>query len=202
VWPDGFAPPASEAAPSVKWHEDVSEIAGLRIRVEYPDGWTLRKNGGDNEIVELKQTGSLSRLSISRPTGVPYSVDRSVPAAQLRQWSDAIRDANKAHGLMLTPLGLGMASAASRTWAWYAYETSTLPLTNAPPAAAAVAQEMFGGARVWVFQATAGGHEVSVMCTAIVARSGSEAQKASALAVQAADFGALIRHITIESFHN
>jgi TonB family protein len=196
TWPDGFASPT--AADAGAWHDDTTEIAGLRIRVEYPDGWTLRKNGRDNEIVELRKAGSLSRVSIARPVTVPYLLDRPVPAAQLREIGDRVKRANAARGVKLEPTGLGQAPAAAHIWAWFAYQTSTLSTSDAPPAVAAAAQELFESARIWVFEATAGGQAVSVMCTAIVPRGTADARKAAALAAQSAEFGQIIRRMKID----
>lgn len=195
TWPDGFA--TVEAAGADAWHDDTSEIGDLRIRVEYPAGWTLRKNGQDNEIIELRKGGTLARMTVARPFAVPYSLDRPLPAIQLREIDDRIRSANAARGMTLDALGLGQAPAAAHVWAWFAYKTSTLSTADAPPAAAAAAQELFESARIWVFEATAGGQGVLVMCTAIVPRNATETQKAAAIAAQAAEFGAIIRRMTI-----
>ena len=44
TWPAGFEEPASASPGDARvWHDDTTEIAGLRIRVEYPAGWTLRR---------------------------------------------------------------------------------------------------------------------------------------------------------------
>jgi TonB family protein len=199
TWPAGFGEPAAASPEDARaWHDDTTEIAGLRIRVEYPAGWTLRKNGHDNEILDLRKGGSLSRISVARPITVTYSLARPVLAAQLREIRDRITSANAARGLMLESLALGQTPPAPQTWAWFAYQTSTLSTADAPPATAAAAQELFESARIWVFETTAADQAVSVMCTAIVPRRATDLQKTRALDAQSAEFGAIIRRMKIE----
>jgi TonB family protein len=198
TWPEGFEPDPSAAIATAAWHDDTTDIGGLRIRVEYPSGWTLRKNGRDEEIVELRKSGSLSRISVARPFAVAYSLDRSVLATQLRDISERITKANAARGLVLDAVALGQAPPSPPTWAWFEYQTSTVSTPDALPAVAAAAQELFESARIWVFETTAGGRAVSVTCTAIVPRGATDAQKAQARAAQAAEFGAIVRRMKVD----
>ena len=195
-WPAGFAPMADPPDTS-QWLTDVTEAGGLRIEIRYAAGWTLRKNPDGHSLFVLRKDGMLSTFSVSRPRTVAYSLDRRLSPVELDRVAIDMARRAAANGMQVQSLGFGQAQAASRLWAWQAFKTTTVVTPNFDPKNAPMAEKLFEGIRVWMFEATIAGQAIDVTCFAIVPRSGTEEYKTSFVNEQAARFAQILRAMSI-----
>lgn len=190
TWPLAFVAESPDPMDGALWHEEVVQAEGLEVRLPYPDGWKIEP-GSEGSLLVARSADGTSLLSITHPLPAPFTMEEPMPddrlAATARELAGAAADVKLlASGQMRAPGG--------NLWTWFEVQAAA----DALPTELSLLERMhFDGTREWTFATTTGGQFVTMHCTSLLPRGGSDAAQQSRVLESGRECGAMLRRLSV-----
>jgi TonB family protein len=195
TWPEPFSTSDETLGYSTTWTEEAAETTALGIRASYPQGWSASRNGPRGKVLVLRNTDGTRSVGIDTPRPITTTLDQPLTVPRLEGFADRMKESTAALR-NAESLGVGQLQIDGRLWVWVGVKVPTLDVPGLAPELNAALQATFDGARLWIFSAVVRNQLVSVYCLAITPRN-TPAEQAEGLRQAGAEFGAILRRISI-----
>jgi TonB family protein len=198
VWPEQF--PAAEAEIDTSgWIEETSDVAGLQIRVTYPNNWAMRKDAASNRVIYLQSAGGRAPriVFVEKPRPTRIQIGQGLNTLALERLADAAKQGMTTATGTADVKAIGQMRVADRFWLWYDLWMSS-PDPASPPTAASMLAQTIAGSRMWTFITTVGSQEIAVGCVVLYPKDISEADMQTELRRAGAEFSAMLKRVSIQ----
>jgi len=197
AWPDEFSKTDDAVGYSTTWKDEVTEASGLQIRVAYPAGWEFHE-GGSNRLLLVHTHDGMRSIGIAAPRPTTGTFAQPLDPAKLQQFADYMMRTETVRVKNLETLGVGQVQSQGHLWIWYGAQVPTIDVPSLSPEQNQARQASFSGSRLWMFTTIAGKQTLFVSCTLLIPRAASEADKKAQLRQAGAEFGAILRRMSIQ----
>ena len=191
TWPASFTD-GTAAAGTERWTEDVIAADGLEIRVAYPSGWQIKKDGPPSRLLVLHNDTGLRGLAMGRPRTLPQAPPYPLPLGAVQQFADRMQIAPGVSAGRLDRLAFGQGRLGDRWWIWFDFHSSTLPAQIVQ-----ASQDAFNGVRIWVFVTTIEAQELSIFCHELLPRGMSDSDTEELIKQAGVELHALMKRVSI-----
>lgn len=191
TWPAPFVD-GTPAAATERWTEDISESDGLEVRVAYPSGWKMRKDGQAARLLVLQNDSGMRGLVVGRPRALPQAPPQPLPLSAVQQFADRMQIAPGVSAGRLDRLAFGQGRLGDRWWIWFDFHSATLPAQIVQ-----ASQDAFSGVRIWVFVTTIEAQEVSIFCHELLPRGMSDSDTEDLIKQAGVELHALMKRVSI-----
>jgi hypothetical protein len=183
TWPHAFDL-SNDAA---SWNATNVDADGVRLHVEYPEGWSLRRDPSAREIARVANAAGTAALVIVKPAATTGPFAGPLSKAQLTAYAERAKRGAQARSPNVQLDAFGQAPAAAGSWVWTQWSAMETDFKGRP-------QRL----RSWDFQTAVAGKEIRVLLLVTLQNVTDEERQARTDAL-AAEFGAMLRHLTISS---
>jgi TonB family protein len=193
-WPEGFDRTTTREADQTAWTETTTEASGLLIKIGYPTDWTLRRNVTPTQLLVINNGDGTRSVTVMPPKPAPFNIDGAATSSEsLNRLSQGIRSGAVFDSKKAELVASGQTQTTGRSWVWVDLRTNTsaIPYDEV--------RNLFETIRLWTFVTTAGGQMVTATCIAAVPRAANQAERDAQLQQAAADFGGIMRRLTVAS---
>lgn len=203
-WPSAF-PGDPEIATAGTWREETMEAPGIRLRVDYPEGWTVDRDAKDGYWIAGRAGDGTRLVGVSQPVPIPqiladvYSEGASDVA--LNRFRDDLRRQVTAAGGHAQVAKVGQTRFANQRWIWLETTLSTVKPEQLPIGLRPAVQGLDSsatGARVWIFSTAVGSSAVVVYCSLARMPTGTGDGVSNKEKRAGSEFAAILRRISLE----
>ena len=193
TWPAAFVD-ATPPIASDGWTEDVTETDGLEVRVAYPAGWKIKKDGSPAQLLLMFNQAGTRGVAIGRPRILPQPPPQPLPLATVQQFADRMQIAPGTSAGRLERLAFGQGRLGDRWWVWFDLHSPTLP-----PEIVQGSQDAYAGVRMWVFVTSIGTQELSLFCHELLPRGLSDSDTQDLVKQAGVELQSLMKRISIRA---
>lgn len=194
-WPAGFDPTTTTAeVGQTAWTETTTEASGLLIKMGYPTDWTLRKNVSPTQLLVINNSDGTRSVTVMPPAPALFSLDSPTMSSEsLNKLTQGIQGGAVFDRTKTEVVASGETQAAGHVWVWVDLRTDTSAISLDE------VRNRFDKIRMWSFVTTVGGQMITVACVVAVPRAAEQAERDAQLHRAAADFGGIMRRLTVAS---
>jgi hypothetical protein len=169
---------------------------GLRVRFDYPAGWTLRTNGPAVNWFDFVSEDFTRLVVVSRPVRSDAPSSHRLTPAEVLRLAQTMADGFRRSASQAVIHGTGQVKAAGLLWEWTDYSAPAGD-PAVPPRFRSRAFGMAGRVRVWHFMARADHYFLGVFFR-VAHADGTADANAQAQRQAAAQFAAILARLSFE----
>ncbi len=199
-WPASFNAREIPGTSPSTWVDGSIETPALAVSYSYPATWSILKSNETDHLITLyaEDANGTRTVTLSQPQPSPFTLSEPLSQAGLDAFTVAA-GASAAFLSNVRHIGSGQVVRQGGLWIWFEMAAASFAAWNAPPALADRLRTGYDGMHVWTFATTAAGQSLAVFCAVVHRANMSEADKQEEIRRSAAEFGAILKRISIQS---